>query len=138
MALQFPANPVLNEQHLDTSNDTLYVYNGSSWSVLAVSPGTVKTVTGEFPIVSDNDVINPKISLNPSGINLALCSNASSGFVSMADIPNGTLTSITLTNWADKATAPTGVIGSLASIGGALCFHDGSDWKTVTLGSPPA
>jgi len=138
MALQFPPNPVLNEQHLDTSNDTLYVYNGKSWSVLAVSPGTVKTVSGDAPITSDGDFVNPRIGINQAGINLSLCNNGNSAFVTMADIANGTLTSLTLTNWANKATAPTGVVGSLASIGGALCFHDGTDWKTVTLGSTPA
>ena len=41
-------------------------------------------------------------------------------------------------NYADKATAGTGALGDIAVIGGALCFHDGSDWKTITLGSAPS
>jgi hypothetical protein len=41
-------------------------------------------------------------------------------------------------NYANKAAAGVGALGDLAVIGGELCFHDGTDWKTITLGSAPA
>ena len=46
---------------------------------------------------------------------------------------------IKMTNdYTDKAAAGAGALGDIAVIGGALCFHDGTDWKTVTLGAAPS
>ena len=41
-------------------------------------------------------------------------------------------------NYANKAAAGAGALGDTAVIGGLLCFHDGTDWKEITLGSAPA
>ena len=41
-------------------------------------------------------------------------------------------------NYANKAAAGAGVLGDVVVIGGKLCFHDGTDWKEITLGSAPA
>jgi len=45
---------------------------------------------------------------------------------------------LTGVNYADAAAAGAGTAGQIAVIGGALCFHDGTSWKTVTLGAAPA
>ena len=245
MTLEFPANPALNQQWLDPSNGTTYMWDGQGWTIGAVSPGTVTTVKGTAPIVSDESPTEPVISITQSGINLASCNN-NAGFITIADLPsssvvsvngetgnvvltaadvgalsaaggtvdgdltvtgfidvtsyvrtannfwsgnkydngtgasmlqygefqarndaqtagdfvwraysggngNGQITSsitslgfatfagtITLNNFADLASAPTGSIGVIASIGGTLCYHDGTSYKTVTLGAAPA
>ena len=262
MALDFPASPVQDQQYTDPSNSTTYTWDGQSWTVAAVSPGTVTTVLGTSPIVSDESITTPTISINQAGINLASCNN-NAGFITSGDVPAQSVTSvntktgnvildaadvaalpdsggtlsgaltissgvltlpagtaalpslvwtdtdsgiyqpstnhiaistntvrrvlitdtglsvtgtiessgaltctqlnvgaivatgdlgvnditcdqvnvdeiINLTNFANLAAAPAGQLGSVASIGGALCYHDGTSYKTVTLGEAPA
>ena len=102
------AQLAIGEQWLNTGNNTLNVWNGTSWLAVTGS-GIVSSGDATFSqalSVAGNVTMSQKLKL--------------------------------VNNYTNKAAAGVGSLGDIAVIGGSLCFHNGVDWKILNLGISPA
>ncbi len=159
-----PPSPIAGDLWWNSSSGKLCLYysdiDGSQWVSATQIPDVLATVSSSQVVTAFLEELLPYANISAAvgaglatgqlfrvtgGTEASAIRAVSSYDSEGAPIANPTFTgTVTLPqinfnqNYVNKAAAPTGVLGDTAVIGGKLCFHDGTDWKEITLGSAPA
>ena len=159
-----PASPIAGDLWWSSTTGMLCLYyadvDGSQWVAATQIPDIIATVSSAQVVTAFLESLSPYANITAAvaaGVNtgelfridgatgVSAIRAVSSYEAEGAPIANPTFTgTVTLPqinfnqNYVNKAAAPTGVLGDTAVIGGKLCFHDGTDWKEISLGSAPA
>ena len=159
-----PPAPIAGDLWWSSTSGKLCLYyadlDGSQWVSATQVPDVIATVSSTQVVASLLEELEPYATISAAvaggvatgqlfkidgGTTAAAIRAVSSYEANSAPVNDPTFTgTVTLpklnfnNNYANKAAAGAGALRDTAVIGSKLCFHDGTDWKEITLGSAPA